>query len=216
MFSRMRMKSLMSQDNMKKSFLKKNKGYTLLFAVLVASVVLSIGISILNISKKEFLIATSARDSSMAFYAADSGVECAIHADDNGVFDYGDENRTGEFYSNCSIPYSFPTVPSFPITLFPGDPTSIATFVFHMKSGSANTSSGPQEAIDVAGKSCAIVTVKKQLVIVNSKTVLRTTIDSQGYNTGWHPDSNSAYTLLKGTCDLSSAKRVEREIVYTF
>ncbi|MEK7106175.1 MAG: hypothetical protein AAB895_02345, partial [Patescibacteria group bacterium] len=58
---------------------KKSGGYTLLFAVLVTSLVLSIGISILNISKKEFLLATSAKDSSIAFYAADSGVECAAY-----------------------------------------------------------------------------------------------------------------------------------------
>ena len=64
--------------------LKNNKGYTLLFAVLVASVVLSVGISILTISKKEFLLASSARDSSSAFYAADSGIECTSYLDFNG------------------------------------------------------------------------------------------------------------------------------------
>jgi hypothetical protein len=58
-----------------------NKGYTLLFAVIVSSLVLSVGISILNISKKEFLLSSSARESTIAFYAADSGLECAIYHD---------------------------------------------------------------------------------------------------------------------------------------
>ena len=66
---------------------KFNKGYTLLFAVLVSSLVLSVGISILNISKKEFLLASSARESTTAFYAADSGLECAKYYDDLGYFD---------------------------------------------------------------------------------------------------------------------------------
>ncbi len=60
---------------------KLNKGYTLLFAVLVSSLVLAVGISILNISKKEFLLSSSARESTTAFYAADSGLECAVYFD---------------------------------------------------------------------------------------------------------------------------------------
>lgn len=69
---------------MMQKILKNNKGYTLLFAVLVSSIVLSIGISILTISKKEFLLSASARDSTMAFYAADTGLECATYYNDNG------------------------------------------------------------------------------------------------------------------------------------
>lgn len=61
---------------------KKTGGYTLLFSVLVSSVVLAIGISILNISKKEFLLATSARESTIAFFSADAGLECAMYHDD--------------------------------------------------------------------------------------------------------------------------------------
>lgn len=64
------------------SSLQKNKGYTLLFAVLVSSLVLSVGISILNISRKEFLLSSSARESTSAFYAADSALECAVYQDD--------------------------------------------------------------------------------------------------------------------------------------
>lgn len=60
-----------------------NRGYTLLFAVIVSSLVLSVGISILNISKKEFLLASGARESTTAFYAADSGLECAVYYDFN-------------------------------------------------------------------------------------------------------------------------------------
>jgi hypothetical protein len=61
--------------------IKFNKGYTLLFAVIVSTLVLSVGISILNISKKEFLLSSSARESTKAFYAADSGLECAVYHD---------------------------------------------------------------------------------------------------------------------------------------
>lgn len=65
---------------------QKNKGYTLLFAVMVSSLVLAVGISILNISKKEFLLSSSARESITAFYAADSALECAVYFDNIGYF----------------------------------------------------------------------------------------------------------------------------------
>ncbi len=56
---------------------QKTAGYTMLFAVLVSSILLSIGIFILNVSKKEVILSAIARESAIAFYAADGGVECA-------------------------------------------------------------------------------------------------------------------------------------------
>jgi len=52
------------------------KGYTLLFAVLTAALVLGVAVFILSVSRKQFILATSARDSTYAYYAADSGIEC--------------------------------------------------------------------------------------------------------------------------------------------
>lgn len=55
---------------------QKNRGYTLLFAVLLSSLVLSIGISILTISRKELTLSASSRESQASFFAADTGIEC--------------------------------------------------------------------------------------------------------------------------------------------
>jgi len=60
---------------------KNNKGFAMLFAVLTSSLLVSIGVSILGISLKEIQIATSARDSQTAYYAADSARECALYWD---------------------------------------------------------------------------------------------------------------------------------------
>ncbi len=57
--------------------LKSTSGFAMLYAVLVSSLLLAIGISIFNISIKELNIATSERDSQLAFYASDSAIECA-------------------------------------------------------------------------------------------------------------------------------------------
>lgn len=57
------------------------RGYTLLFSVLIISLMLSIGISVFNISLKEFRLSVAGRESQFAFFAADSGAECALFWD---------------------------------------------------------------------------------------------------------------------------------------
>ncbi|MBL7045639.1 MAG: hypothetical protein ISR99_01215 [Parcubacteria group bacterium] len=60
----------------------KNKGFTLLLAVLVSSLLLSIGLGIFNITIKEVLLSSIGRESQFAFYAADTGIECALYWND--------------------------------------------------------------------------------------------------------------------------------------
>jgi hypothetical protein len=56
-------------------------GLALFFAVLTASLVLTIGLALFNITLKEFVLSSQIRDSQFAFYAADSGLECALYWD---------------------------------------------------------------------------------------------------------------------------------------
>lgn len=168
------------------TFFKKNQrkdgGYTLLFAAVVASLVLSIGLSILTISKKEFLLATNTRNSSAALYAADSALDCGIYADEAGAFDnVATIDPTPLFETACHFPHSITST-----WTAPADP---ATFVVHVRTGELN-------------QSCAVITVTKQTVGVQ----LRTIIDARGYNTGWDSAQN--------TCNVPSAKRVERGVRY--
>jgi len=65
-------------------FPRSNGGFTLLFAVLISGVLLAIGLAIFNITIKELLLSSSGRDSQFAFYAADSGAECALYWDQKG------------------------------------------------------------------------------------------------------------------------------------
>jgi len=63
-------------------------GYTLLFAMIVASIVLALGVSLLTISRKEFVLSSNATQSTDAFYAADSGVGCAEYWDNNNSYEF--------------------------------------------------------------------------------------------------------------------------------
>lgn len=76
------------------------KGYTLLFAVLLSSLVLSISVSILTISRKELILSASARESQMSFFAADAGIECALYYNNLGQFNI--ENLDGSVSPNFS------------------------------------------------------------------------------------------------------------------
>ena len=58
-----------------------NRGFTLLLAALVASITLALGASIFAIAKKEVTLSSVGRDSQYAFYAADTGAECALYWD---------------------------------------------------------------------------------------------------------------------------------------
>ena len=61
-------------------FLNNKNGYTLLFSIIVASIVLSIAAFILSTSRKQFILSSVARDSTIAVYAADGGTQCVVEA----------------------------------------------------------------------------------------------------------------------------------------
>jgi Tfp pilus assembly protein PilX len=56
---------------------QKQAGFALLITIIVLSVVLAIGLSLLEISLKQINLTITARESELAFVAANSGVECA-------------------------------------------------------------------------------------------------------------------------------------------
>lgn len=60
---------------------KNKNGFTLLFASLVGALLLALGIATFNIILRELNLSSTARESRIAFYAADSGWECAFYWD---------------------------------------------------------------------------------------------------------------------------------------
>lgn len=57
------------------------RGFTLFFAVLVASLALAIGLAIYDITIRELDLSATATQSEYAIYAADTGAECALYWD---------------------------------------------------------------------------------------------------------------------------------------
>ncbi|HXK35127.1 MAG TPA: hypothetical protein VJ103_01305 [Candidatus Paceibacterota bacterium] len=62
--------------------LKTNKkGFVVLYTVLIASIILAIAIGISSISFGEIVLSAEAREGNIAFFAADTGAECALYHD---------------------------------------------------------------------------------------------------------------------------------------
>jgi hypothetical protein len=55
---------------------RNHDGFALLITIVVISVVLAVGISLLNITVKQISLSITGRDSEVAFHAAQGGVEC--------------------------------------------------------------------------------------------------------------------------------------------
>lgn len=71
------------------------RGFTLLIAVILASVALGVGLALLDIAYKQVVLASAARQSQTAFYAADSVMECALYYDQQmNTFGYSASSGT--------------------------------------------------------------------------------------------------------------------------
>lgn len=75
--------------------LKPSSGFALLFAVVASGLLISIAVAIFSISLKELALSSFGRESQMAFYAANTGAECAM---------YWDIKLGGFAINNVSVP----------------------------------------------------------------------------------------------------------------
>lgn len=66
---------------METKYYQREKGATLLIAILMASVMLSIGLGVYQRTYKELHFASFWKQAQIAFAAADSGLECALYVD---------------------------------------------------------------------------------------------------------------------------------------
>lgn len=60
-----------------KQYSTGTSGFALLMTLIVVSVIISIGLSVLDLAIKQVELASNARDSEIAFHAANAGMECA-------------------------------------------------------------------------------------------------------------------------------------------
>jgi hypothetical protein len=65
------------------------RGLTLLVSIILTSVILSVSLALFDITYKQVVLASSAKQSQIAFYAADTALECVLYWDQQkDAFDY--------------------------------------------------------------------------------------------------------------------------------
>ena len=166
-----------------------------MFASIISSLFLLIGYSIFNISIKELALTSGSKESQIAFFAADTAMECALMWDLNpngfaeSIFGYWDVSDV--FQDPVAINSVAPCLGA--------DITNPA--VGWLPTGWVVTpiADGVEIVFDVGpvGGPCASVVVTKEKVGVLPST---TRIESRGYN----------------TCDITNPRRVERGIVFGY
>lgn len=73
--------------NSRQLTVNRKSGFTLLFAVLVSVLVIAVGVSMISIALKQIILSGSGRESQYAFYASNTGLECALYWDLHPIVD---------------------------------------------------------------------------------------------------------------------------------
>lgn len=169
---------------------KNRKGFTVLFAVLVASILLAVGASIFNITLKNILFSSSGRESLKALSAANSGLECAEYWDRNGDSMFGAYN---ELSNTGSVVYL--------------NAQCMGTVLTRDREWNTSSQLGSDGKVitqfKISEPVCASVTIIKSqgnFLPASSVYGTKTVIESRGYN----------------TCDETNNRRLERGVKITY
>ncbi len=151
---------------MKTNFNKINRqsskpGFVVLFTVLIASVVLAMALGIANVALKQIALTASATDANKSFYAADTGVECAL---------YYDRKVPAAFEGGSNVVYCMGAIT--PVT----NTSNIYSFQFIIPSQSGSGDACADVTVDKSAVNQTVVTSKgknNQCGFDNSRTVER-------------------------------------------
>jgi hypothetical protein len=189
----------------KKNLTHKNKrGVSLLIATLIGFTAILIGFAVANLALKEVIFSGSVRDSEIAFYAANSGVECGLFADlRNLAFDpdgqsFGPLDCNSQTVSVISTdPPPEPDEDQFCIGDFTDNLGNLHT---HQGCWELTTGDISLEEGDTNAPCFNLRVVKEKFLTVDELggdfTYFATALESRGYN----------------TCNTETTRRLERAI----
>lgn len=146
---------------------KAHRGFTLLLAVLISSVLVALGSALFDIVSKEIRLSSSGRESQFAFYSSDTGIECAFYWDTK-------QNAFATTSPLTHITCGGSGVPSELTRTSQnlGLPNEVMVTTFSFPIGGV-----------AATLPCSSVTVTKQSVPAGNVQSIQTTVQSRGYNT---------------------------------
>ncbi len=151
-----------------------NRGFTIFFAVLVASLTLAIGLAIYDLLIREIELSKTATESQYAIYAADTGAECAL---------YWDLHYNGTDTAFATSTQSSPPVSNIFCNEQDIAAAAVAVSTWPVSSNALNATTTFQVSLisGNAASPCAIVTVAKSASSASDPS--ETVITSRGRNT---------------------------------
>ncbi len=162
---------------------KGERGFTLLMAALVSSIVLMLGSSIFTIAQKQVILSSIGRDSQFAFYAADTAAECALYHDIRmQAFGTAEDPVVATVTCDKAADGSDLTVET---TLIEGDTAATSTFMLELFGRNVFTDTA------AATTNCVEVTIAK------NPTSPYTVIHADGYSTSCAGITTSARALQR-------------------
>jgi Tfp pilus assembly protein PilX len=179
---------------MKKRNITKEKGFTLVLSLFLSTIVLTITLSMMQILYKQLTLSTADRESQIAFFSADSGMECAYYWD----FRADISGSTTQSIFQSVMPLGTPLATLAPTC---GGKNIFTTVGPTGEPAFSTSTSNAAEDITIfymtninGTQACNYVIVKK------NKTTATTTIESHGQN----------------RCILGDPRRVERAIQFRY
>lgn len=163
-------------------------GFTILFASLVSSLLLAVGLVIFDITYKQAVFSAVVRDSNFAIYAADTGLECALYWDlrYTGSGNFG----SGSVFATSSIS----TPPSSGVICNTQDIAAAGVTAGTWPTSTTATAATTTFTMSFSPQAyCAVVTVGKS---AGAGTAVNTSVTSAGFN----------------TCAAGAANRIERTL----
>lgn len=158
---------------------KKDKGFVILYAVIITTVVLIVGVSLMNIMTKQLVLSSISRNAKVSYYAALSGRACADFWAQVGPEYFGGYDLLN-VWQEPSVTQI--TCNGKPVELTPGTRFGEITFYFNMSIG-GQTVSSDVNVVPIIPDTCDY----KQLIIT-----------SAGYNdTRWNAINNPPPRLVR-------------------
>ncbi|MFM7088299.1 MAG: pilus assembly PilX N-terminal domain-containing protein, partial [Candidatus Paceibacterota bacterium] len=150
---------------------KRKEGFVMLFAVVLTSIIMAIALGLAEMSLRAVSFSSTGPQSNEAFFAADTGAECALYYDLRGTKSFFGVDPAS---IDSLVAVATPNCAGTALDLYQG--TDIGPWIFYLPN------------LGASRKSCARVTVTKS---TSSDT---TSIVSEGYNIGEGTDCASTST----------------------
>ncbi|MFA6552557.1 MAG: hypothetical protein WCT19_03605 [Candidatus Paceibacterota bacterium] len=151
----------------------RKAGFAMLYAVLLGSLMMAIGIAIAGIASRELVLSSAGKESQFAFYAADTGAECALYWDiTQGIFSTSTDPATA-----CNFN------PAYCMKCNNLDVSPISWVHYSGVGGNEPWwVTSFRLPLGAVSNQCAVVTIKKQYIDMAGSPHVATIVESRGRN----------------------------------